>query len=93
MLEYAAYDGHIGLYGRVPDALGPLVAGPLKAKYPICSLSTVEEQAVPIGHGSAPSTTLSAELILTPDLFPLLRHSQFEDIASGSFEDPIDTLL
>jgi len=91
--EYASYDGRVGLYCRVPDELVPLVAGPLKAKYPNCSLSMGDEGVAPIASNSVPPATMCAELTLTPDLFPLLRHSQFEDIASGSFEDPIDALL
>ncbi len=91
-LEYGYLDGRVGLFCCVPDHLAPLLSGPLKAKYPNCTLAVVD-------HGEAPqrdaafSDICSAELALTPDLYPLLRHSQFEDIASGTFEDPIDALL
>jgi hypothetical protein len=32
-------------------------------------------------------------LVLVADLFPILRHAQFEDLANRSFADPIDGLL
>jgi hypothetical protein len=92
-LEYASHDGRVGLYCRVPDALAPLVSGPLKAKYPNSTLTVVTEDTLPGVTGSQPLDCLSAEVALRPDLFPLLRHSQFEDIASGGFEDPIDAIL
>ncbi len=90
-LEYAAVAGRVGLFCRVNEHFAPLVLGPLKAKYPNCSLTVVEDQADPDRDHLRP--TWWAEVTLVPDLFPLLRHNQFEDIASGTFEDPIDALL
>jgi hypothetical protein len=90
---YASREGQVGLHCHVPDALSPLVVGPLTAKYPNCTLRPVIAQSGEQGAPSASAETVTVELELRPDLFPLLRHSQFEDIASGSFEDPIDALL
>jgi hypothetical protein len=93
MLEYGAHDGKVGLYCRVPDELSSLVVSLLTAKYPNCSVQTLDNDAAL----EPPLTTLvetwSARLRLVPDLFPILRHSQFEDIQGEGFTDPIDALL
>jgi hypothetical protein len=91
-LEYGNLAGRAGLFCRVPEAVAPLFTGPLQAKYPNCTLAVLEDHQVPPLDAAFPETC-SAELTLTPDLYPLLRHSQFEDISSGTFEDPIDALL
>lgn len=92
-LEYGAHDGKVGLYCRVPDGLSSLVVSLLTAKYPNCAVQTLENDAAL----EPPLTTLvetkSLQLRLVPDLFPILRHSQFEDIQGASFTDPIDALL
>ena len=93
VFEFASHDRRVGLFVRMPDDLAPLVAGPLKAKYPNCTLTVLEDEDALAPVLPSPSDTWFAEVALVPDLFPLLRHSQFEDIAGGGFEDPIDALL
>jgi hypothetical protein len=92
-LEYAWCDGRIGLFCRVPDQIASIVLGPLKAKYPNCTLAAIENEQAFEPSLPATVTAWSAELALIPDLFPLLRHSQFEDAHGRGFEDPIDALL
>lgn len=92
-LEFGSQSGRVGLFVRMTDDLAPLIIGPLRAKYPNCALTAVEnEDALKSGLPTLPDTSV-AELVLVPDLFPLLRHSQFEDVAGGGFEDPIDAVL
>ena len=88
-LEYGSFDGHVGLFCRFPDSVRSLVLGPLAANYPECRFDFFEP-----GHGeSAATPTWYADLQLTPELYPILRHSQFEDMLTGSFEDPIEGIL
>jgi hypothetical protein len=90
ILEYGCQEGRVGLYARYPDRITSLVAGPIQANYPRCTLqpaertSRIEEET---------SHTWSAELSLEPELFPILRHAQFEDLLNGNFADPINSLL
>ena len=35
----------------------------------------------------------SAELELTPENLPILRHAQFEDLLNGTFADPVSSIL
>jgi hypothetical protein len=92
-LEYACCDARVGLFCRVPDQIAPIVLGPLKAKYPNCTLTAIENDYALEPSFPTATTRWSAELALAPDLFPLLRHSQFEDAHGRAFEDPIDALL
>ena len=66
-----------------------LVSGPVAANYPNGELLPVEQlDPPPVGHA-----TWSAELRLTPELLPILRHGQFEDLLNGNFADPITSIL
>jgi hypothetical protein len=60
----------------------------LLANYPNCALAKIEEQAE---NGRGESRW--AELSLVPDLFPILRHAQFEDLLNRNFADPINGLM
>jgi hypothetical protein len=51
-------------------------------------MAKVEEQV-----GTRSGELRWAELSLVPDLFPILRHSQFEDSLNRNFADPINGLL
>lgn len=90
VMLYNSRGGRTGLSCIVPDGLAPLLIGPLTAKYPNCSLTPLTPDQPPNGSSRY---TWWADVTLVPDIFPLLRHSQFEDIASGTYEDPIDALL
>lgn len=87
--EYDTHDGLAGLFLDIPNAIQELVTSPITANYPSCSLVTV-----PSATEIRPDwNAWSADLDLVPDLFPILRHSQFEDLLNGTFADPISSLL
>jgi hypothetical protein len=87
-LHYATIQGRVGLLIEFPDELEETVCGPIAANYPQCSLTTVERfDGVPEGWG-----TWAAAVVLSPELFPILRHAQFEDL-NRTFADPIDGIL
>jgi hypothetical protein len=88
-LLYATAGGRIGLFLQCADHLEELVTGPLIAAYPNCTLETIDRiDDVPPGW-----KTWSAELHLTAEIFPILRHAQFEDLLNGTFADPITGIL
>ena len=88
-LEYGHHAGEVGLFCRFPRALRTLILEPFSAKYPSCRFGKVQ----PDTPSSPAIPTWYADLSLEPDLYPILRHSQFEDLLNGSFEDPIDGIL
>ena len=75
-LLYGASDDRVALFVRVAEHIDELVTSPIAANYPNCSLVTVEQ------NDDVPPEfeTWSAELELCPELFPILRHAQFEDL-------------
>src|SRR5262245_22423786 len=88
-LVFATAEGRVGLFLQYDSVDEHLVCGPVAANYPNCSLTKVERlDAIPSGW-----QTTTATLILMPELFPILRHAQFEDLLNGSFADPIGGIL
>src|SRR5436190_8994983 len=84
-LQYAAADGRVGLFLQCADPDDEFVTGPIAANYPNCTVATA-----PSVDGPPPGwKTWSAELRLAPEVFPILRHAQFEDLLNGTFADPI----
>ncbi len=88
--EYGSRRGMVGLFIRIPAELQGTVIGPISASYPNCAITNVEEDN---GREGAGLRTWRVDLDLTPELFPILRHAQFEDLLNGSFADPIDGVL
>jgi hypothetical protein len=88
VLGYGDHDGRVGLFLSFPNELEQIVTLPLISNYPQCVLSPLPEPEIPGGWA-----TCRVNISLTPDLFPILRHAQFEDLANRSFADPIDGLL
>jgi hypothetical protein len=86
---YGTDEGRVGLFLRLADHLEELATGPIAANYPNCAVTTLER------FDSAPTRwkTWFADLELTPELFPILRHAQFEDLLNGTFADPITAIL
>ncbi|QDT45693.1 AAA-like domain protein [Gimesia alba] len=80
----------VGLYCRFPGLLHELVQGQFHAKYPDCSIELLEEDALdcPAGY-----ETHLMSLHLRPDLFPILRYQQFEDVIHEEVDDPIGGVL
>jgi len=87
-LGYRADEQHVSLFCQLPDNLAEIVSNPLTANYPHCSVAEVAEVPLPRGMSE-----WSCALTLFPELFPILRHAQFEDLLNGQFADPIDSLL
>jgi hypothetical protein len=86
--EYGDHDSRVGLLVQFPPVLEQIVTTPLFSSYPQCVVSPASEPDLPAGW-----KTWHVCLTLTPDLFPILRHTQFEDLANRTFADPIDGLL
>ncbi len=87
-LEFGSSEGQAGLFLRLPQSVEPLVRGPLLANYPQCTLTACDDDTLPNGWSRREET-----LFLSPELYPLLRHAQFEDLLNGNFADPINSLL
>lgn len=88
-LIYGTVAGQIGLMLRCTNAQREFVVGPIEANYSQCSIATIlgdEETA----DGDE---TWSVDLDLVPELFPILRHAQFEDLLNRNFADPVSSLL
>ena len=92
-MEYRSIDQRVGLCVRFPDELSEVVIAAVEASYPNCRLDVLDKKAVGEDLANNGRQISSAHLRLLPDLFPILRHSQFEDLPSRSFADPIDSLL
>ncbi len=87
--RYGTIGCRVGLIVEVANALEELVAGPIAANYPNCTLAAVENLDEPLPGWR----TWSAELGLAPEIFPILRHAQFEDLLNGIFADPVSAIL
>ena len=91
-LEYAAYQGEVGIFCRLPDHLSYRVTRLVESKYPNCQMNVIDPAALEpprVDRGK----TLSAELRLEPSLFPMLRFEQFEDLLERKLDDAIEILL
>src|SRR5437879_1283041 len=73
-LLYGSIAGQIGLFVRCRLSVRELVISPIIANYPHCSVSEIEQDE------ATPLHTWSSDLELVPELFPILRHAQFEDM-------------
>ena len=88
-LEFGTHEGRVALFLRSLQSMEDFVTGPITANYPNCSITTVEQ------NEPCPTQweTWAAELELVPELFPILRHAQFEDMLNRNFADPINGIL
>ena len=71
------------------DSLASLITDPITANYPQCVLKEATTEYVTLPTNS----TWTTELRLVPELFPILRHGQFEDALNRNFADPITGIL
>ena len=88
---YGSSQQQVGLFFGFSEGLEQLVCGPITANYPQCSVATGEPEASLLD--SAEHESWTAELTLVPELFPILRHGQFEDQLNRNFADPINGIL
>src|SRR4051812_29397731 len=65
---YGPLSERVGLFVQFAAPLEGLVTGPIAANYPNCELANVENLDEPSSHWK----TWSAELELTPEIFPIL---------------------
>lgn len=86
-LHYMTDNERLILALSFPDHLQQSVLGPLVANYP---KARVEPREV---SQFQTSEAISLTMRLSPDLFPMLRHGQFEDMLLHAYADPIDSLL
>jgi Helicase HerA, central domain len=84
------HEQQVGLFCRFPGLLHGLIKRQFHAKYPDCTIALLEEDALdcPAGH-----ETWLMTLHLRPDLFPILRYQQFEDVIHNEVDDPIGGVL
>lgn len=89
-LAFAHTGENVSLQIRVPPELASILRSQLYAQYPDCHLEEIPEKSLfpPPGSG-----TWQARLFLQPDLFPLRRYSQFEDLLNRQSADPIAAIL
>src|SRR5437016_4118608 len=92
-LEYGGFRGHVALFCRCADELEDSILGPIVANYPRSTLETVAEPDDPASFSHDGFNCWTADIQLLPELYPILRHAQFEDALNRSYADPIDSLL
>ena len=90
VLGYGPCGPHVGLFVRLRRSLSSLVRSQLAAAYPDCKIETLPEESLAISDGTH---TWCAELRLTPDLFPIRRHPEFEDSLLRRSADPLSGIL
>jgi hypothetical protein len=93
IFEYGASQGRVGLFCRFSGELERVVLGPLVANYPRAKVEDVAEADDPNKCSTGKIQHWVAELQLEPEIFPILRHAQFEDLLCRSYADPTDSLL
>ncbi len=87
-LELGSHQGTVGLFVRVPAGLFATFTHDFADAYPGCTLTALpDEERAAAGH------TWSATLRLSPDVFPLKTHRQFEDLLNRELVDPLSGLL
>lgn len=88
-LHYATVERRVGLVIECADADEKLAMEPMAAHYPECSLTAIAALDPPPPGW----TTWTASVELIPEIFPILRHAQFEDALTRTYADPITGLL
>jgi hypothetical protein len=91
VLSYAVVQSQVTLAIELGDALAQRVIGPILANYPQAKCTPVA--ATELARTAHSLGTYALELTLTPQIFPILRHAQFEDLLNRQYADPIDSLL
>lgn len=87
--EIASYQGSICFFARMPRTLFALAKSQLYAHYPEIEMETVLEY-LPL----APTRAVGTELrLMNADIFPIRRHSQFEDKTAKVITDPLSGIL
>ncbi len=86
--SFGTHQGQIGLFIHCHPRDRETVLEPIIASYPQSSIVPVDELSV-----TAAFESWSTDIELKPELFPILRHAQFEDTLNHNFADPVSGLL
>jgi len=86
-LSYASSETQVGLFIQCHPVDRDTVLEPIIASYPHATISPMEEPT------SDEAGTWTCTLRLLPELFPILRHAQFEDLLNHTFADPVSGRL
>ncbi len=89
VLHYGSVEDRVALIVECDDHLENLVFDPIAASYPECTHATIGS----VDEAPPDWVTYSVSLELRPELFPILRHTQFEDLLNGTFADPVSGIL
>jgi uncharacterized protein DUF87 len=87
-LELGSHLGTLGLFVRVPMGLVATFTHDFADAYPGCTLTALPDETLDnAGH------VWSVTLRLSPDVFPLKTHRQFEDLLHRELTDPLAGLF
>jgi hypothetical protein len=87
-LVYGSQQQQIGLFIRCAPVDRDSVLEPIVAAYPQATVTPAEDWSP-----GRDTTSWSCSIELVPELFPILRHAQFEDALNHNFADPVSGLL
>ena len=88
---FARHQKNVTLFVRSPPELAAAAAASqLAAHYPAATINRLADGAL---AGPTGFTTWSAELRLTPDLFPIRRYPQFDDMLNRNVSDPLTAIF
>ena len=88
-LEFGSHQGTVGLFVRVPTRLVTTFTHDFADAYPGCTLTALPDEV----RDSKAGHVWSATLRLSPDVFSLKTHRQFEDLLHRELTDPLAGLL
>jgi hypothetical protein len=89
VLSYTVIRSQVTLAIRLDESLASRIIGPILANYPQGTCAPVAEPE----PEALQRCVRTLELTLVPQLYPILRHAQFEDLLNREYADPIDSLL
>jgi len=89
-LEFGVLEQTAGLFIRLPDGLGPLIAHHLADAYPDATIQRLHEDRLAPGAGDE---VWGCELWLAPDSLSLRTYRHFEDALSRTLADPLAGIL
>ena len=88
-LIYGSSNEQVGLFVRCSAIDRDAVLQPMIANYPHANLTHIEQEAVASESSETTSNFWHCDVQLVPELFPILRHAQFEDALNHNFADPV----
>ena len=83
---FGSYAKAVRLFCHAPTELAATVTAQLSAHYPDADIDFLADDAMTVPSGQC---VWSAELRLRPDIFPIRRYAQFEDVLNRNISDPL----